>query len=93
MSRHTKETCFKLVGYPDWWEDGHKKSTGQGKPVTVVGNLVATINSKSVSRGGTGIEGGTSVATHESHRRKSEEGNPGQLREKSSGCDAKMGRR
>ncbi|KAK9066126.1 hypothetical protein SSX86_015528 [Deinandra increscens subsp. villosa] len=24
MSKHTKETCFKLVGFPDWWEDGHK---------------------------------------------------------------------
>ncbi|CAH1428172.1 unnamed protein product [Lactuca virosa] len=27
MSRHTKEQCFRLVGYPEWWADGHKKST------------------------------------------------------------------
>uniref|UniRef100_A0A803MSM8 Uncharacterized protein n=1 Tax=Chenopodium quinoa TaxID=63459 RepID=A0A803MSM8_CHEQI len=23
-SRHTKEGCFKIIGYPEWWED-HKK--------------------------------------------------------------------
>ncbi|KAJ0846073.1 hypothetical protein HanRHA438_Chr15g0720751 [Helianthus annuus] len=26
MAKHTKEQCFKLVGYPEWWADGHKKS-------------------------------------------------------------------
>ncbi|KAM0050763.1 hypothetical protein Hdeb2414_s0007g00227581 [Helianthus debilis subsp. tardiflorus] len=25
MTKHTKEQCFRLVGYPDWWADGHKK--------------------------------------------------------------------
>ncbi|KAM0033902.1 hypothetical protein Hdeb2414_s0016g00491201 [Helianthus debilis subsp. tardiflorus] len=25
MLKHTKEQCFKLVGFPDWWNDGHKK--------------------------------------------------------------------
>nr|KAJ0198868.1 hypothetical protein LSAT_V11C600327230 [Lactuca sativa] len=25
--KHTKEQCFGLVGYPEWWVDGHKKST------------------------------------------------------------------
>ncbi|GKC61250.1 hypothetical protein Tco_1088848 [Tanacetum coccineum] len=25
--RHTKEGCFRLVGYPDWWTNGHKKGT------------------------------------------------------------------
>ena len=24
-SRHTKDTCFKLIGYPDWEEDLQKK--------------------------------------------------------------------
>ena len=23
--RHTKESCFELVGYPDWWEEKHGK--------------------------------------------------------------------
>ncbi|KAJ9559500.1 hypothetical protein OSB04_004660 [Centaurea solstitialis] len=27
MSRHTKDQCFRLVGYPEWWTDGHKKGT------------------------------------------------------------------
>ncbi|KAG6424722.1 hypothetical protein SASPL_115142 [Salvia splendens] len=22
--KHTRETCFEVVGYPEWWEDGHK---------------------------------------------------------------------
>ncbi|KAM0055872.1 putative RNA-directed DNA polymerase [Helianthus debilis subsp. tardiflorus] len=26
MVKHTKEKCFKLVGYPDWWNDGHKRA-------------------------------------------------------------------
>ncbi|GJU67540.1 retrovirus-related pol polyprotein from transposon TNT 1-94 [Tanacetum coccineum] len=25
MSRHTTDQCFKLIGYPYWWNDGHKK--------------------------------------------------------------------
>ncbi|XP_076888069.1 uncharacterized protein LOC143538382 [Bidens hawaiensis] len=25
MSRHTKDQCFRIVGYPEWWSDGHKK--------------------------------------------------------------------
>nr|GFA98668.1 putative Gag-polypeptide of LTR copia-type [Tanacetum cinerariifolium] len=24
-TRHTEDQCFKLVRYPDWWNDGHKK--------------------------------------------------------------------
>nr|GEV36128.1 putative ribonuclease H-like domain-containing protein [Tanacetum cinerariifolium] len=27
MTRHTKEGCFRLVGYPNWWTNGHKKGT------------------------------------------------------------------
>ncbi|KAH6760951.1 hypothetical protein C2S51_017900 [Perilla frutescens var. frutescens] len=44
MTKHTKETCFKLVGYPEWWEDGHKpgKSNNSGKAAVPVGNSVAT---------------------------------------------------
>ncbi|GKA27428.1 retrovirus-related pol polyprotein from transposon TNT 1-94, partial [Tanacetum coccineum] len=25
MTRHTTDQCFELIGYPDWWNDGHKK--------------------------------------------------------------------
>nr|GEW52555.1 hypothetical protein [Tanacetum cinerariifolium] len=31
MSRHTKEQCFHIVGYPDWWTDGNKKGTKSAK--------------------------------------------------------------
>lgn len=31
MSRHTKEQCFRIVGYPDWWTDGNKKGTKSAK--------------------------------------------------------------
>nr|XP_043638230.1 uncharacterized protein LOC122609236 [Erigeron canadensis] len=24
MSRHTKDQCFEIIGYPDWWTDGYK---------------------------------------------------------------------
>ncbi|XP_047949316.1 uncharacterized protein LOC125195172 [Salvia hispanica] len=38
MTKHTKETCFKLVGYPEWWEDGHKANKGgAGKVKTAIG--------------------------------------------------------
>ncbi|KAJ9551824.1 hypothetical protein OSB04_015869 [Centaurea solstitialis] len=40
MMKDTKEQCFRLVGYPDWWADGHKKGTKnlrseKGKPPAV----------------------------------------------------------
>nr|GEV95931.1 putative RNA-directed DNA polymerase [Tanacetum cinerariifolium] len=31
MSRHTKEQCFRIVGYPDWWTNGNKKRTKSAK--------------------------------------------------------------
>ncbi|KAJ9535809.1 hypothetical protein OSB04_un001041 [Centaurea solstitialis] len=27
MTKHTNDQCFRLVGYPEWWSDGHKKGT------------------------------------------------------------------
>nr|GFC98943.1 hypothetical protein [Tanacetum cinerariifolium] len=30
MNRHTKEQCFKIIGYPDWWTDGHKAASNKG---------------------------------------------------------------
>ncbi|GJZ75487.1 putative RNA-directed DNA polymerase [Tanacetum coccineum] len=29
---HTKEGYFRLVGYPDWWTNGHKKGTKNSGP-------------------------------------------------------------
>ncbi|KAF5786842.1 hypothetical protein HanXRQr2_Chr10g0445791 [Helianthus annuus] len=38
MSRHTKNQCFQLVGYPEWWNDGHKKGKPDGgKSVANIG--------------------------------------------------------
>nr|GFB49733.1 ribonuclease H-like domain-containing protein [Tanacetum cinerariifolium]GFB87502.1 ribonuclease H-like domain-containing protein [Tanacetum cinerariifolium] len=31
MSKHTKEQCFRIVGYPNWWTDGHNKGTKNSK--------------------------------------------------------------
>lgn len=43
MIKHTKEQCFRLVGYPEWWDDGHKKGKkDEGEASAPVGNLKAT---------------------------------------------------
>lgn len=46
MSKHTKEQCFKIVGYPEWWSDGHKRNIRPGEengnPSVVVGNTEVT---------------------------------------------------
>ncbi|XP_074355379.1 uncharacterized protein LOC141695043 [Apium graveolens] len=52
MVKHTKEQCFKLVGYPEWWGDGHKKGKkDEGEASVTVGNLKAT-NSDAYNRTG-----------------------------------------
>ncbi|KAM0029928.1 putative RNA-directed DNA polymerase [Helianthus debilis subsp. tardiflorus] len=42
MTKHMKDQCFKLVGFPEWWNDGYKKRknsvTKGGKAVAAVGN-------------------------------------------------------
>nr|GFC11159.1 hypothetical protein [Tanacetum cinerariifolium] len=30
MNRHTKDHCFKIIGYPDWCTDGHKTASNKG---------------------------------------------------------------
>nr|GFB02979.1 putative ribonuclease H-like domain-containing protein [Tanacetum cinerariifolium] len=30
MNRHTKDLCFKIIGYPDWWIDRHKTASNKG---------------------------------------------------------------
>ncbi|KAK9070364.1 hypothetical protein SSX86_010766 [Deinandra increscens subsp. villosa] len=47
MMKHTKDQCFKLVGFPDWWNDGHKKQNRTGetdgrRATAAVGNAFAT---------------------------------------------------
>nr|GEU37771.1 putative ribonuclease H-like domain-containing protein [Tanacetum cinerariifolium] len=32
MTRHTTEQCFELIGYPNWWNDGHKKGNKNRGP-------------------------------------------------------------
>ena len=33
-SRHSKEGCFKLIGYPDWWEETKQRKTATKVPVS-----------------------------------------------------------
>ncbi|KAJ0927704.1 putative RNA-directed DNA polymerase [Helianthus annuus] len=47
MMKHTKDQCFKLVGFPEWWNDGHKKGKNiggndGGKTATTIGNSGTT---------------------------------------------------
>lgn len=35
-TKNTKETCFKLLGYPQWWEDNHKLKEKRGVRSSVV---------------------------------------------------------
>ncbi|KAM0050833.1 hypothetical protein Hdeb2414_s0007g00228331 [Helianthus debilis subsp. tardiflorus] len=61
MTKHTKEQCFRIVGYPDWWADGHKKGSknfGQerGKAAATVGSSDAATNN-SDGRNTTGFGG------------------------------------
>ncbi|XP_076908792.1 uncharacterized protein LOC143565815 [Bidens hawaiensis] len=62
MTKHTKEQCFKLVGYPEWWSDGHKKgikTTGheKGKASAALGNkeVVATSDDSQNATGFGGV--------------------------------------
>ena len=36
-SRHTKDGCFKLVGYPDWWDDLQKRKAATKAPASRTG--------------------------------------------------------
>nr|GEU96267.1 putative RNA-directed DNA polymerase [Tanacetum cinerariifolium] len=47
ISRHTKEQCFRIVSYPDWWTDGNKKGTKSAKPEK---ENVPTTNTSSINK-------------------------------------------
>ncbi|XP_057529718.1 uncharacterized protein LOC130808253 [Amaranthus tricolor] len=68
-SRHTKEGCFKLIGYPEWWEEHRQQKTATkaqskqtgGKANMVTGALHITdmvtkepTHNKEVTHGNTG---------------------------------------
>ena len=36
-SRHTKDGCFKLIGYPDWWDDLQKRKAATKAPASRTG--------------------------------------------------------
>ncbi|KAJ0953058.1 hypothetical protein HanPSC8_Chr02g0079581 [Helianthus annuus] len=38
MMKYTKDQCFRLVGYPEWWNDGHKRGNKEGKAAAAIGN-------------------------------------------------------
>ena len=53
MAKHTRETCFKLVGFPEWWEDGHKPGKqGKSKAAVAVGSSEVTGCGDSETEGG-----------------------------------------
>ncbi|XP_076917379.1 uncharacterized protein LOC143577429 [Bidens hawaiensis] len=59
MKRHTKEQCFRLVGYPEWWEDGQKpknnqRSRGDGRGASVTKGGESTGKEPQESSGGFG---------------------------------------
>ncbi|KAJ0565548.1 hypothetical protein HanIR_Chr06g0263791 [Helianthus annuus] len=61
MKGHTREQCFKIVGYPEWWNDGHKKKmveTDDGKGAAAVGSSKATNSGSGNSDGGGEAFGG-----------------------------------
>ncbi|KAJ0435908.1 hypothetical protein HanIR_Chr17g0898571 [Helianthus annuus] len=51
MKKHTKETCFRLVGYPEWWEDGHKEKNNQHSRSDVKGAPAANGGEDSPEKG------------------------------------------
>ncbi|XP_071741920.1 uncharacterized protein [Rutidosis leptorrhynchoides] len=59
MKRHTRDQCFKVIGYPDWWADGHKK----GK--TAVATVAATRGNPEVNNSGATTKGFWLLATEQ----------------------------
>ncbi|XP_071687396.1 uncharacterized protein [Rutidosis leptorrhynchoides] len=53
MKRHTREQCFRVIGFSEWWNDGHKK----GK-VAMVTATAATGCNPEASNSGTTTTGG-----------------------------------
>ncbi|XP_071708084.1 uncharacterized protein [Rutidosis leptorrhynchoides] len=54
MKRHTKDQCFRRVGYPEWWNDGYKK----GKASMAAGMTATRGNQETTNSGTTTAQGG-----------------------------------
>ena len=69
-SRHTKEGCFKLIGYPEWWEEHRQRKTAtkaQSKQAGGKANMA------------TGVLHVTDMATDEpTHNREATHGDTGE---------------
>ena len=37
-SRHTNDGCFKLIGYPEWWDNLQRKKAATKAPMNRVGS-------------------------------------------------------
>nr|GEX09924.1 putative Gag-polypeptide of LTR copia-type [Tanacetum cinerariifolium] len=62
MTRHNTEHCFELLGYPDWWNDGHKKGNKNQGPER--GKAFAT-NTDTDLKSPTGFEGMAATTINE----------------------------
>ncbi|XP_071699154.1 uncharacterized protein [Rutidosis leptorrhynchoides] len=71
MKRHTKDQCFRIVGYPDWWPDGHKK--GKASMVTTA----TTRGKQGDNETGTTSQGGFGLLAADPPSSSSGEGNKG----------------
>ncbi|XP_071695345.1 uncharacterized protein [Rutidosis leptorrhynchoides] len=55
MKRHSKDQCFRIIGYPEWWNDGHKKGKASiAMAATTKDNQEAT-TSGTITQGGFGL--------------------------------------
>nr|GEW48204.1 hypothetical protein [Tanacetum cinerariifolium] len=69
MNRHTKDQCFKIIGYPDWWTEGHKTASNKGankdKPSTSPTANTRNSTKNSNDRRSEGGFGGVAAAVKE----------------------------
>nr|GFB71049.1 hypothetical protein [Tanacetum cinerariifolium] len=69
MNRHTKDQCFEIIGYPDWWNDGHKIASNKGakkdKPSTSPTANTRNSTKNSNDRQSEGGFGGVAAAVRE----------------------------
>nr|GEZ33881.1 putative ribonuclease H-like domain-containing protein [Tanacetum cinerariifolium] len=62
MTRHTTEQCFELIGYPGWWNDGHKKGNkNQGQKR----GKASAANTDTDRKNSTGFEGMAATTINE----------------------------
>ncbi|CAA0811051.1 Unknown protein [Striga hermonthica] len=78
MRKHTKEECFKLVGYPEWWGEGHRTSGKSGVAVSVAvqekSGQTPFDSSKANTQGTTTVGGFGGMVTGGQYRRREGEG-------------------